>query len=62
MVGVTAAPDPKPEKREHISHVYVTPLRDAQRELAFYSGTRLARIIQYLASPEDQDDPHVCRA
>ncbi|WP_341229364.1 ATP-dependent nuclease [Nocardioides salarius] len=54
LVGVVAAPDPEPEKRDHINHVYLTPLRDAQRELDSYSGTRLARIIQYLATPEDQ--------
>jgi putative ATP-dependent endonuclease of OLD family len=56
LVGATAAPDPEPEKRDHINHVYLTPLRDAQRELDSYSGTRLARIIQYLATPEEQDD------
>lgn len=54
LVGVVAAPDPEPEKRDHVNHVYLTPLRDAQRELDSYSGTRLARIIQYLATPEDQ--------
>lgn len=54
LVGVAGAPDPEPEKREHINHVYLTPLRDAQRELDSYSGTRLARIIQHLASPEEQ--------
>ncbi|MCP3426613.1 AAA family ATPase [Rothia sp. AR01] len=54
LVGVSAAPDPEPEKREHINHVYLMPLRDAQRELDSYSGTRLARIIQYLTSPEEQ--------
>lgn len=56
LVGESAAPDPEPEKREHINHVYLTPLRDAQRELDSYSGTRLARLIQYLASPEEQED------
>jgi len=55
LVGVVAAPDPEPEKRDHVNHVYLTPLRDAQRELDSYSGTRLARIIQYLSTPEDQD-------
>lgn len=56
LVGASGAPDPEPEKREHINHVYLTPLRDAQRELDSYSGTRLARIIQYLATPEEQED------
>lgn len=56
LVGAKGAPDPEPEKRDHINHVYLTPLRDAQRELDSYSGTRLARIIQYLASPEERDD------
>lgn len=55
LVGVVGAPDPEPEKRDHVNHVYLTPLRDAQRELDSYSGTRLARIIQYLATPEDQN-------
>lgn len=56
LVGESAAPDPEPEKRDHINHVYLTPLRDAQRELDSYSGTRLARLIQYLASPEERED------
>ena len=56
LVGIKEAPDPEPEQREHINHVYLTPLRDAQRELDSYSGTRLARIIQHLASPEDQGE------
>lgn len=54
LVGEVQAPDPEPEKREQVNHVYLTPLRDAQRELDSYSGTRLARIIQHLTSVEDQ--------
>jgi putative ATP-dependent endonuclease of OLD family len=54
LVGTAQAPDPEPEKREQVNHVYLTPLRDAQRELDSYSGTRLARIIQHLTTPEEQ--------
>lgn len=55
LVGAAAAPDPEPEKREHVNHVYLTPLRDAQHELDSYSGTRLARIIKHLSTPEERD-------
>lgn len=56
LVGTAGAPDPEPEKREQINHVYLAPLRDAQRELDSGSGHRLALIMNHLVSPAIQDD------
>lgn len=55
LVGVAQAPDPEPEKREQINHVYLTPLRDAQRELDSHSGTRLAKIIHHLTTADERE-------
>jgi putative ATP-dependent endonuclease of OLD family len=46
--GKDAGPDPESEKREQIRHVYLAPLRDAQRELDSANGSRLAIIIEQL--------------
>jgi hypothetical protein len=43
------APEAEPEKREQIAHVYLEPLRDAQRELDSADGARLARIVELIA-------------
>jgi len=56
LVGKGLAPDPEPEKRDQINHVYLAPLRDAQRELDSASGGRLAHIMQYLVSQEQRAD------
>lgn len=40
--------DPEPEARGRLRHVYLPPLRDAQRELNSGSGTRLRVILHYL--------------
>jgi putative ATP-dependent endonuclease of OLD family len=40
--------DPEPEARERLRHVYLPPLRDAQRELNSGSGQRLRIILRYL--------------
>jgi putative ATP-dependent endonuclease of OLD family len=53
-VGKDGGPDAEPEKREQIRHVYLAPLRDAQRELDSASGSRLAFIIEQLTDPEDR--------
>ncbi|MFE3519394.1 ATP-dependent endonuclease [Streptomyces sp. NPDC059166] len=57
--SVTAGPvggaDAEPVKREQITHVYLAPLRDAQRELDSSDGSRLLRIIQYLTTEDDQE-------
>lgn len=47
--------DSEPEKREQINHVYLAPLRDANRELDSGSGNRLAAIIQGLLTVEEQE-------
>jgi len=52
--GRDASADPESEKREQIRHVYLAPLRDAQRELDSANGSRLAFIIEQLTSPEDR--------
>jgi putative ATP-dependent endonuclease of OLD family len=46
--GKDAGSDPEAEKREQIRHVYLAPLRDAQRELDSANGSRLATIIERL--------------
>ena len=53
--GKDASADVEPEKREQIRHVYLAPLRDAQRELDSASGSRLAFIIEQLAKAADRD-------
>lgn len=53
--GPVGGPDAEPAKREQIAHVYLAPLRDAQRELDSSDGSRLLRIIQYLTSEDDQE-------
>jgi putative ATP-dependent endonuclease of OLD family len=55
LAGPASAPDPEPEKRDQINHVYLAPLRDAQRELDSGSGNRLAAIMRQLVSPEDRE-------
>jgi putative ATP-dependent endonuclease of OLD family len=54
--GKDAGPDPESEKREQIRHVYLAPLRDAQRELDSANGSRLAFIIEQLTEPNDRND------
>ena len=54
--GLTKGPDAEPEKREQITHVYLAPLRDAQRELGSADGNRLMRVIQQLTEKDEQTD------
>jgi putative ATP-dependent endonuclease of OLD family len=56
LAGRAAAPDVEPEKRDQINHVYLTPLRDAQRELDSASGSRLAHIMKYLVGLDQQEE------
>lgn len=56
LAGKTFAPDSKPEKRDQINHVYLEPLRDAQKELDSASGSRLALIMQHLVGKEVQEE------
>lgn len=55
LAGPASVPDPEPEKRDELNHVYLAPLRDAQRELDSGSGNRLAAIMRELVSPEDRE-------
>jgi putative ATP-dependent endonuclease of OLD family len=55
-VGRPASSDPEPEARERINHVYLAPLRDAQRELDSASGNRLSQIIRYLTEESVRDN------
>jgi len=51
--GPGQGPDPEPAKREEICHVYLEPLRDAQRDLDSSGSRRLATIIEDLHPPGD---------
>ncbi|MFD5560178.1 ATP-dependent nuclease [Kitasatospora griseola] len=53
--GLTNGPDAEPEKREQVTHVYLAPLRDAQRELGSAENSRLVRVIQQLTSEGERD-------
>lgn len=44
--------DPEPEARARLRHVYLPPLRDAQRELNSGSGNRLRVILNYLLAEQ----------
>lgn len=61
LAGSALAPDPEPDRRDQINHVYLAPLRDAQRELDSGSGTRLSNIIRHLV-PVDQREAFVSEA
>lgn len=54
--GKDAGPDAESEKREQICHVYLAPLRDAQRELDSANGNRLAFIIEQLTEPPERGE------
>ncbi|MDX3695976.1 AAA family ATPase [Streptomyces europaeiscabiei] len=54
--GPVGGPEAESNKRDQIAHVYLAPLRDAQRELDSSDSQRLLRIIQYLTTGEQQDD------
>ena len=53
--GNADASDVEPDKREQIRHVYLAPLRDAQRELDSADGNRLVRVIEALFSDADRE-------
>lgn len=56
LAGRVPSPDSEPDKREQINHVYLEPLRDAQRELDSATGSRLSLIIKYLTEESDRDN------
>lgn len=51
--GPGQGPDAEPAKREEICHVYLEPLRDAQRDLDSSGSRRLATIIEDLHAAEE---------
>ncbi|MCZ2111112.1 MAG: AAA family ATPase [Dehalococcoidia bacterium] len=51
--GPGRGPDPEPAKRDEICHVYLEPLRDAQRDLDSSGSRRLATIVEDLHAPAD---------
>ncbi|MFF6809845.1 ATP-dependent endonuclease [Streptomyces sp. NPDC012403] len=51
--GTTTDLDPEPKAREGIRHLYLPPLRDAQRELASSSGGRIQLVIERLLRDDD---------
>ncbi|MEX0825943.1 MAG: AAA family ATPase [Acidimicrobiia bacterium] len=56
LAGPLDGPDAEPENRNLICHVYAPPLRDAHRALDSAQGSRLAQILERLASKEDLQD------
>jgi putative ATP-dependent endonuclease of the OLD family len=54
--GPGNGPDADPAKRDEICHVYLAPLRDAQRELDSPDGARLASVIEILHEECDRDE------
>ena len=56
LVGPLDGSDPELENRERVCHVYARPLRDAKRALDSSQGSRLAQIVESLASQEDLED------
>lgn len=56
LAGKFAGPDSEPEARNRIKHVYLEPLRDAQRELDSAGGRRLGAILKFLLTTEQQKD------
>jgi putative ATP-dependent endonuclease of the OLD family len=52
VAGPGNGPDQEPAKRDDICHVYLEPLRDAQRDLDSSGSRRLASIIEDLHSAE----------
>ena len=56
LAGPLDSNDPEPENRDRVCHVYARPLRDAKRALDSSQGSRLAQIVESLASQEDLED------
>jgi putative ATP-dependent endonuclease of the OLD family len=52
--GATSDRDPEPEARQRLRHVYLPPLRDAQRELNSGAGNRLRVVLRYLLTEAGQ--------
>lgn len=56
-VGTNKTPDPEPEAREKsFRHVYLPPLRDAQRDLSSGATDRMRFLLEVLAKSGEIDD------
>ncbi len=55
FAGSARGSDAEPEARERICHVYLAPLRDAQKELDSQDAGRLTRIVELLTDVKDQE-------
>lgn len=53
LAGTSKLPDPEPELRERIAHVYLPPLRDVARSLDSADGNRLADVVKALVTDDD---------
>lgn len=53
LVGDAKIPDPEPENRERIAHVYLQPLRDASSALDSAGGNRLADVFRIIATDDE---------
>lgn len=56
LAGPAFGFDVEPEARDRIRHVYLAPLRDAQRELDSPEAGRLLTVIELLTTKDQRDD------
>lgn len=56
LAGPASGFDVEPEARDRIRHVYLAPLRDAQRELDSPEAGRLLSVIELLTTKDQRDD------
>jgi putative ATP-dependent endonuclease of OLD family len=56
VAGPARGPDSEPEPRDKIRHVYLAPLRDAERELNSSDGRRLTQIIEYMFASHEREE------
>lgn len=56
LVGDAGVPDPEPENREWIAHVYLQPLRDAASALDSGGGNRLADVFRLIATEAEIEE------
>lgn len=56
LAGNPPGIDPEPEVRQRINHVYLEPLRDAQRELDSGNGRRLSAVMEFLLTDKEKTE------
>ncbi|MBB5490814.1 AAA family ATPase [Nocardiopsis metallicus] len=55
----TADQDPEPAARKRIRHLYLPPLRDARRELASSTGSRIQHVVERLLKDKDEQQSFI---